>query len=187
MPILLLPKSIATAELIAYTIIAKYCDHLPLYRQEGIWQRLEIDLPRSSLCGWILKTAETCAPLIKLLRNEIINHDYVQADETTVQVLEEVGRSNTTKSYMCIWSPPFCQKVFRVRQNKNKLLSYMRHLSKQLQVTCALMQLRSPVPHRRYGLIQRPPHISGSTGKGLTYFVITKNFLSQTYLKNDIY
>ncbi len=100
MPILLLPKSIATAELIAYTIVAKYCDHLPLYRQEGIWQRLEIDLPRSSLCGWILKTAEICEPLIKLLRDEIINHDYAQADETTVQVLDEVGRSNKTKSYM---------------------------------------------------------------------------------------
>jgi len=62
MPILLLPKSIATAELVAYTIISKYCDHLPLYRQESIWARLEIDMPRSSLCGWILKTAELCEP-----------------------------------------------------------------------------------------------------------------------------
>lgn len=100
MPILFLPKSIATPELVAHTIIAKYCDHLPLYRQESIWQRLEINLPRSSLCGWILKTAELCGPLIKLLRQEIIEYDYAQADETTVQVLAEVGRSNTTNSYM---------------------------------------------------------------------------------------
>lgn len=100
MPILLLPKSIATAELVAYTIISKYCDHLPLYRQESIWARLEIDMPRSSLCGWILKTAELCEPLVKLLQKFIVNYDYAQADETTVQVLDEVGRSNTTKSYM---------------------------------------------------------------------------------------
>ena len=100
MPILLLPKSIATPELVAHTIISKYCDHLPLYRQESIWLRLEIDMPRSSLCGWILKTAELCEPLVKLLQKLIINYDYAQADETTVQVLGEVGRSNTTKSYM---------------------------------------------------------------------------------------
>lgn len=100
MPILLLPKSIATPELVAYTIISKYCDHLPLYRQESIWARLEIDMPRSSLCGWILKTAELCKPLVKLLQKFIVNYDYAQADETTVQVLDEVGRSNTAKSYM---------------------------------------------------------------------------------------
>jgi len=100
MPILFLPKCIATPELVAYTIIAKYCDHLPLYRQESIWNRLEIDLPRSSLCGWILKTAELCEPLVKLLQKLIIHYDYAQADETTVQVLDEIGRANTTKSYM---------------------------------------------------------------------------------------
>ena len=100
MPILLLPKSIATPELVAHTIISKYCDHVPLYRQEAIWQRLDIDMPRSSLCGWVVKTAELCEPLITLLRAEIINHDYAQADETTVQVLAEVGRSNTAHSFM---------------------------------------------------------------------------------------
>lgn len=100
MPSLLLPKSIASPELVAYTIIAKYCDHIPLYRQEAIWERLGIDMPRSSLCGWILKVSELCEPLIKLMQKQIITGDYVQADETTVQVLDEVGRDNKTKSYM---------------------------------------------------------------------------------------
>jgi transposase len=101
MPKLLLPKSLATPELIAYTIIAKYCDHIPLYRQQSIWDRLGIDMPRSSLCGWLLKVSELCEPLIKLLRQHIVLYDYVQADETTVQVLNEIGRDNKTKSY--IW------------------------------------------------------------------------------------
>jgi transposase len=101
MPSLLLPKSLATPELVAYTIIAKYCDHVPLYRQQRIWDRLGIDMPRSSLCGWLLKVSELCEPLVKLLRENIIAHDYAQADETTVQVLNEIGRSNKTKSY--IW------------------------------------------------------------------------------------
>jgi transposase len=100
MPILLLPKSIATPELVAHTIISKYCDHIPLYRQESIWSRMNIDMPRSSLCGWVLKVAELCEPLVKQLRKIIIAYDYVQADETTVQVLDEVGRDNRSKSYM---------------------------------------------------------------------------------------
>jgi transposase len=100
MPALLLPKSIATPELVAHVIVSKYCDHLPLYRQEGIWERMEIDMPRSSLCGWVLKTSELCEPLVKLLQKMIIVGTYAQADETTVQVLNEVGRDNRTKSYM---------------------------------------------------------------------------------------
>ena len=100
MPVLLLPKGIATPELVSHIIISKYCDHLPLYRQEKMWQRIAIDLPRSSLSSWILKTAELCAPLIKLLQKNIVLYDYAQADETTVQVFGEKGRKNTSKSYM---------------------------------------------------------------------------------------
>lgn len=100
MPSLLLPKSLATPELIAYTIISKYGDHIPLYRQEAIWERLGIDMPRSSLCGWLMKVSEICDPLLKLLQKEIMATDYIQADETTVQVLEEVGRTNQSQSYM---------------------------------------------------------------------------------------
>ena len=103
MPVLLLPKSIATAELVAYTIVAKYADHIPLYRQEAIWERLEIDMPRSSLCGWMLKVAELCEPLMRILQQQIVTYDYVQADETTVQVMDEVGRDNRTKSYMWVY------------------------------------------------------------------------------------
>ncbi|MDP1573392.1 MAG: IS66 family transposase [Coxiellaceae bacterium] len=100
MPSLLLPKSIATPELVAHIIISKYCDHLPLYRQEKMWERIAVDLPRSSLCAWVLKTAELCHPLIEQLQKNITTYDYAQADETTVQVMNEKDRKNTSKSYM---------------------------------------------------------------------------------------
>jgi transposase len=103
MPTLLLPKSIATPELVAHVIISKYCDHLPLYRQEAMWKRMEVDMPRSSLCGWILKNAELCEPLVKLLQKNITSGDYAQVDETTVQELNEIGRDNQTKSYMWVY------------------------------------------------------------------------------------
>lgn len=100
MPKLFLPKSIATPELVAYTIVAKYSDHLPLYRQSAIWTRMEVDLPRSSLCSWVLKTAKLCEPLIEELRKILLRDKYLQADETRIQVLGEAGRKNTTQSYM---------------------------------------------------------------------------------------
>jgi len=100
MPNLLLPKSIATPELVAYTIVAKYCDHIPLYRQSYIWSRMEIDMSRSTLCGWILKVSTLCEPLVEELRKKIVGYDYAQVDETTVQVLDEIGRENTSKSFM---------------------------------------------------------------------------------------
>jgi transposase len=100
MPILLLPKCIAAPELISYTIIAKYRDHIPLYRQEVIWERLGLDMPRSSLCGWLMKVSELCETLFKINQKLMLAHDYIQADETTIQVLDEIGRDNKTKSYM---------------------------------------------------------------------------------------
>jgi transposase len=99
-PPFLLPKCIATPELVAYTIVAKYGDHIPLYRQEAIWQRFGIDMPRSSLCGWLMKVSELCKPLIKLNQTLMLAQDYVQADETSVQVLNEMGRDNKSKSTM---------------------------------------------------------------------------------------
>ena len=57
-----IPKSIATAGLLAYVIISKFLDSLPLYRQESIFKRLAIDLPRATLSNWVLKSAELLKP-----------------------------------------------------------------------------------------------------------------------------
>ena len=87
-PPVLLPKSIATPGLIAHVIIAKYEDHLPLYRQEAMWRRLDVDLARSTLCNWVLKTAEALEPLMPVLQSTLLAQGYVQADETPVQIME---------------------------------------------------------------------------------------------------
>jgi len=108
MPTLLLPKSIAAPGLVAYTITAKYVDHLPLYRQEQIWQRYGVDIPRNTVCGWLMKTAEICEPLWALIAEHIQESNYIQADESPVQVLKEPGRTNQQKSYLWIYrgGPP---------------------------------------------------------------------------------
>lgn len=103
LPKFLLPKSIATPELAAHVIVSKYMDHLPLYRQEAMWKRLNVDLSRTNLSNWIQKIAIACQPLIKYLQKNILNETYVQADETTIQVLNETTRQNTQKSYMWVY------------------------------------------------------------------------------------
>jgi transposase len=107
MPMLLLPKSIATPELVAQTILAKYEDHIPLYRQEKQWERLGIDLPRNSCCAWIMKTTDYCEPLYELLAEDVLASNYVQGDETPVLVLKTKDAKKRKKAYMwCYRSHP---------------------------------------------------------------------------------
>jgi transposase len=102
-PAELIPKGLATAGLLAYVAIAKYADALPLYRQEKIFARYGIELTRSTMAGWMVKAAERCEPLMRLLQRELISGPLVNADETPVQVMDEPGRANTTKSYMWVF------------------------------------------------------------------------------------
>ena len=103
MPTLFLPKSMAAPSLIAHTIISKYQDHLPLYRQEKIWQRMGIEIARNTVCGWIMAAAEVCIPMRRALMKSLIASGYIQADETPLQVMDEPNRKNTSLSYMWLY------------------------------------------------------------------------------------
>ena len=98
-----LPKGIPTAGLLSHVCVAKFDDHLPLYRQSEIWERLGVDLPRSTLSRWVLHVGTLLEPLILFLQNHIIQSGHVNADETTVQVLRTPDKSDTSKSYMWVY------------------------------------------------------------------------------------
>jgi transposase len=103
LPDQIIPKSFATPSLLAYVIISKYCNHLPLYRQEQIWKRYGVDLDQSTLARWIIKIGEKVSPLIELMRRDLLKEDYIQADETTLQVLAEKEKSKNADSYMWVY------------------------------------------------------------------------------------
>ncbi len=63
-----IPKGLASPTLLAHVAVSKYADGLPLYRQEAMFRRLGIDLPRASLANWMVKTGELVQPLVNLLR-----------------------------------------------------------------------------------------------------------------------
>jgi transposase len=98
----IIPKGIATAGLIAYIVTAKYCDSIPLYRQEKQFERIGMPVPRSSMCGWAIESARRCGPVLDLMREHVRAGPMIMMDETTVQVLGEYGRKNTTRSYMWV-------------------------------------------------------------------------------------
>ena len=107
-PNLPIPKSIASPGLLSHIIVSKFKDHLPLYRQEHMFQRMGVDIPRHTLSYWIIRCGELLKPLVRELRKIICQYDVAFADETTVQVLKEKNRPASTKSYMWLFAggPP---------------------------------------------------------------------------------
>lgn len=103
MPKHFMPKSMATPSLVAHIITNKYCDHLPLYRQEQIWKRVGIELPRNTQANWIIKAYEACLPLRDVFIKTLFKSDYLQVDETPFQVMNEPNRKNTSKSYLWVY------------------------------------------------------------------------------------
>ncbi len=102
-PVQLLPRSIASPALVAYIIVGKFCDSLPFYRQEKQFARIGVEISRQDMANWSVAVFEKLRPLQQLMRHQIRQGPVVQIDETTVQVMGEPGRPNTTKSFMWVF------------------------------------------------------------------------------------
>ena len=94
-----IPKSIATPGLLAHIFVSKFCDHLPFYRLESILRRIGTDISRGTFCRWTVSCASLLEPLVERMRQMINQYDVAFADETTLQVLKEEGRTAKNKSY----------------------------------------------------------------------------------------
>ena len=103
MPAQAIPKGIPSPGLLSHVCISKFDDHLPLYRQSEIWERLGVEIPRSTLSSWVIQIGKLVEPLVELLRQTICASDYVHADETPTQVLKEKGRTPTSTPYMWLY------------------------------------------------------------------------------------
>jgi len=99
----IIPKSMASAGLLAHVLTSKFADHLPFYRQEKLFARLGVEIGRATLCNWAMQVAQACVPLVNLIRDEVLEGRVINVDETTVQVLVEPGRAPTSKSYMWLF------------------------------------------------------------------------------------
>ena len=91
-----IPKSNASAGLLAHVLVSKYADGLPLNRQERIFARHGIALSRTTLCDWILASTEKLAVLMVLLKAHVLGAPVLFADDTVLKLIEEGRRSART-------------------------------------------------------------------------------------------
>lgn len=86
----------ASAGLLAHVLVAKYADHLPLYRQSGIYAREGVELERSTLADWVGQSAALLRPLVDALARHVLGGGVLHADDTPVPVLAPgAGRTRT--------------------------------------------------------------------------------------------
>jgi transposase len=95
----IIDKGIPTTGLLAQVLVAKFADHLPLYRQEAIFGRAGLAIPRSTLGAWVGSCGVQLQPLVDALKAEILSHSVVHADETPVQMLKP-GTGKTHRAYL---------------------------------------------------------------------------------------
>jgi transposase len=100
-PAHIIDKGIPTAGLLAQVLVAKYADHLPLYRQQGIFERAGLALPASTLAHWVGACGVQLQPLVDALREELLAQPVLHADETPVAMLKP-GNGKTHRAYL--WS-----------------------------------------------------------------------------------
>ncbi len=82
-----IPRSIAGPSLLAHVLVSKYDDHLPLYRQNEIFERMGAEIPRSTLIDWCGQAMRTLRPLVERIRERAFETDRLHADDTPVKVL----------------------------------------------------------------------------------------------------
>jgi len=113
LPERLLDRGIAAPGLLAHLIVSKYCDHLPLYRQEQIFRsRHGVHLPRQTLARWMGLAAQWLRPIYEQIRTGVMAGGYVQLDETPVEYLEP-GYGQTRQGYLWVGSAPGGDVFFR--------------------------------------------------------------------------
>lgn len=94
MPSLPVERGLPSAALLAHVLAAKYCDHLPLYRQSGIHARDGVDLDLGLLAEWVGKAAALVRPLVAVIEARVMAGAQAHGDDTPVPVLEP-GRGKT--------------------------------------------------------------------------------------------
>lgn len=99
-PLVILPKALADASLLANIIASKFVDALSFYRKMKILEREQIKIGYSTLCDWPIQLHDRLSPLKRLLYEQLSRYKVWHLDETRLQVLNKVDRKNTQLSYL---------------------------------------------------------------------------------------
>ena len=96
-------KGLAAAGLLSHVITSKYCDHLPLHRQEAIFARQGVALSRKTLCGWVLQSAAVLRPVVDAMRERVLASCVIHTDDTPVQVQVPGKKRKTHRAFLWVY------------------------------------------------------------------------------------
>jgi len=120
-PECIFPKSLVSDQVIVDTVVHKYCDSLPLYRQSAILKRdTGIDIGRATMDGWVMQVGELLTPIAGVMRAELLSGSYIQADETPVGVQMHDGSGKNHRAYLWQYGSPDKGVVFDFRMGRER-------------------------------------------------------------------
>jgi len=120
-PLRIIDKGLASDRVVIDTVVSKYADHVPLYRQSAILEReTGIEMPRATLDGWVMRVGELLRPITAAMGQELLRGDYIQADETPVDVQMHDGRGKNHQAYLWQYSRPGAAVVFDFRMGRER-------------------------------------------------------------------
>jgi len=121
LPARIIEKSLVGDRVVIDTVVAKYSDHLPLYRQSAILEReAGLELSRATLDGWVMRVGELLIPLVRGMGRELLGGSYIQADETPVDVQMHDGRGQNHQAYLWQYGQPGGSVVFDFRLGRGR-------------------------------------------------------------------
>ena len=117
----IIEKSLVSDRVVIDTIVNKYSDHLPLYRQSAILERdTGVSISRATMDGWIMRVGEMLMPVAGAMGHELIAGSYIQADETPVPVQMSDGRGKNHQAFLWQYGKPGGNVVFDFRMGRGR-------------------------------------------------------------------
>lgn len=121
LPARIIDKSLVSDRVIIDTVVAKYSDYLPLYRQSAILEReTGLEISRATLDGWVMRAGELLMPVAAAMHQELLAGSYIQADETPVDVQMHDGRGKNHQAWLWQYGRPGASVVFDFRLGRGR-------------------------------------------------------------------
>jgi len=121
LPERIIEKGLVSDRIVVQTVIHKYCDHLPLYRQEAVLRReAGVEISRATLDGWVMHVGELLLPVREAMRKELLAGGYLQADETTVFVQTHDKSGSNHEGYLWQFGRPGGGVVFEFAMGRGR-------------------------------------------------------------------
>ncbi len=120
-PAKIIDKGLVSDREVIDTVISKYSDHLPLYRQSAMLEReTGVEISRATLDGWVMRVGELLIPVAAAMGRELVGGSYIQADETPVDVQMHDGRGQNHQAYLWQYGKPGSSVVFDFRLGRGR-------------------------------------------------------------------